>query len=154
VSPWSPFHFRLERVRALRERSEDLAKEEFAASLTLRMRGEALLRSVCEELEGAHATERALVTGDGMDGATLASLQAYRERVERRREAAAIDLERAEEELAARRDALVSASRERQVLERLKDRRRADHERERNRLEGVVLDEIATNRHNRRMGAR
>ncbi len=37
------FTFRLERVRELRERAEERAREELARELQLRMRGEALL---------------------------------------------------------------------------------------------------------------
>ena len=38
------FTFRLERVRSLRERAEEAAREVLARELTLRIRGEAILR--------------------------------------------------------------------------------------------------------------
>src|SRR5215211_5590295 len=44
-----PFTFRLERVRALRERAEEQAKEEYAASLAHRLDGVALLRAAAAE---------------------------------------------------------------------------------------------------------
>jgi flagellar FliJ protein len=50
---------------------------------------------------------------------------------------------------AARRDALTAAARERQVLERLKERRRQDHRREAERQQGAALDELALGVHRR-----
>jgi flagellar biosynthesis chaperone FliJ len=43
----------------------------------------------------------------------------------------------------------VAASRDRQVLERLKERRRADHRRESERVEAGLLDEMAITTHRR-----
>ncbi len=48
-----PFQFRLERVRALRERVEEQAREELASSLSVRMKGEAMLRAAADEVERA-----------------------------------------------------------------------------------------------------
>lgn len=143
-----PFKFSLERVRALRERSEDLAREELAASLSHRLRGEALLRAACETVERARAEQR--VTGAQLTGGDLVAMQLYLERTEREREAASLDLHRREAEVEARRRALANAARERQVLERLKERRRADHKLTMSRLEGAALDEMALSVHRRR----
>ncbi len=84
-----------------------------------------------------------------MDPRDLLAHQAYLERVEQAREASALDLDRHDAEVDARRDALREAARERQALERLKERRRADHARAEMRAEGVVLDEIALVQHRR-----
>src|ERR671931_373945 len=101
-----PFRFRLERVRALRERAEEQAREELAATLSLRLRGQAI-------------------------------------------DSAALDLHRADAEVDARRDALARAARERSVLERLKERRRAAHAADAARAETAELDELAITRHRR-----
>src|SRR3954463_7042137 len=53
-----PFNFRLERVRALRESFEDQAREELAASLSVRLKGEAMLRAASERHETAQHTRR------------------------------------------------------------------------------------------------
>ena len=53
------------------------------------------------------------------------------------------DLHRHEHHLDLRRHELTEAARERQALERLKENRRADHNRELARREAVDLDEIA-----------
>jgi flagellar export protein FliJ len=146
-----PFQFRLERVRALRERAEDHAREELASSLATRMNGEAMLRAAADEVSGAQDARRRGANA-ALSGAELLALQAYLERTERQRESAALELDRRDAEVDARRAALTVRSQERQVLERLKDRRRADHNREMERREGALLDEMAIVAH-RRMGA-
>ena len=146
-----PFQFRLERVRALRERAEEQAREDLASSLAVRMKGEAMLQAAADEVTGAHDARRA-TSNANLSGAELLALQAYLERAERQRESAALELDRRDAEVDARRVALTQRSQERQVLERLKDRRRADHNREMERREGALLDEMALTAH-RRMGA-
>jgi flagellar FliJ protein len=143
------FNFRLERVRALRERSEDRAKEELADSLRDQARGEALLRAAAAQVDGAREATRGTATAGPVSGVDLLAAQAYLERTERERVAAELDLSRREAEVAARRAALQTASRERRVLERLKDRRRAEHERELARVEGQMTDELALAMHRR-----
>jgi flagellar FliJ protein len=147
-----PFKFRLERVRELREHAEDQAREELASSLAIRMKGEAMLRAAAENLDDAHKVRRQSSITD-LSGADLLALQAYTERTERARESAALELDRRSAEVDARRQALTVRSQERQVLERLKDRRAADHRREAERREGVLLDEIAINAHRRQEAA-
>jgi flagellar FliJ protein len=146
------FHFRLERVRALRERAEEHAREELASSLAVRMKGEAMLRAAADSVDGAQQIRRQSSTA-ALSGAELLALQAYLERAERAHESAALELDRRDAEVDARRAALTVRAQERQVLERLKDRRRADHDREHDRREGALLDEMALTAH-RRLGAR
>jgi flagellar FliJ protein len=143
-----PFNFRLERVRALRESFEDQAKEELAASLSTRLKGEAMLRAASESFSSAQATRRQTAVLE-MSGQDLLAAQAYVERTARARQAAELELDRREAEVDARRTALVAAARDRQVLERLKERRKADHRRESDRVEGVLLDEMAIVSHRR-----
>jgi flagellar FliJ protein len=137
-----PFTFKLERVRALRERKEELAKEELAASLALRLRGEAMLQAAAENVEQARGLQRA-AAGAPMSAPDLQAAQRYLERTEREREHASLNLDRQDAEVDARRSALQSAAREREVLERLKQRRQAEYRREAGRREGVLLDEMA-----------
>ena len=143
-----PFTFKLERVRALRERKEELAKEELAASLALRMRGEAMLRAAADNLEQARGLQRSAASA-AMTAAELQAAQAYLERTERERESASLDLDRQDAEVEGRRMALQNAAREREVLERLKERRRGEHVREAGRREGALLDEMAITIHRR-----
>src|SRR5215212_4217001 len=124
-----PFQFRLVRVRELRAHAEDQAREELASSLAVRMKGEAMLRAAADDVGAAHDARRQSSVAD-LSGGELLALQAYLERTERQRESAALELDRRDAEVDARRQALTVRSQERQVLERLKDRRRDDHRRE------------------------
>jgi len=143
-----PFNFRLERVRALRERFEDQAREELAASLSVRLKGEAMLRAATQNYKLAQETRRQSA-GHELSGQDLLASQAYMERTSRLRQAAELELDRRDAEVDARRTALVAASRDRQVLERLKERRLADHRRESDRVEAGLLDEMAIATHRR-----
>jgi flagellar FliJ protein len=138
------FRFRLERVRELREHREELAKQALAVSLADHFRAESELRAAQERIANAHAAQlgAAQATSNVTD---LLAHQAYIERAESDRRATEHDLECREVEVADRRDALRHASRDRQALERLKERRRAEHALEEARIEGLNLDEIAIN---------
>jgi flagellar FliJ protein len=143
-----PFNFRLERVRALRESFEDQAREELAASLSVRLKGEAMLRAASERHATAQDTRRQTAALE-LSGQDLLAVQAYMDRTSRARQAAELELDRRDAEVDARRTALLAAARERQVLERLKERRRKDHKRESERVEGALLDEMAISSHRR-----
>jgi flagellar export protein FliJ len=143
------FRFRLERVRALRERREDVAKEELAGAM--------VAHRLSEENEQAAADHVAQAQTEQRNGATaptsateLLARQAYLERSEQTHLATRRDLHRHELELNHRREALTLAAIDRQALERLKENRRADHEREAARREGLMLDEMAINGFRRR----
>lgn len=145
------FTFRLERVRVLRERAEDHAKEELASSLAVRLRGQGMLRAASDELEAARAHRRGATECGAASGEELLATQAYLEKTALRREAVALDLDRRDAEVDARRAALEHAARERQVLERLKERRRTEHAAHVARLEGAALDELALTMHRQRV---
>jgi flagellar export protein FliJ len=143
------FTFRLERVKSLREQAEDHAREQLARELALRMRAESLLREAAAAATTARETGRETVNASGASGADLIAAQHFIERAERQRREAALDLDRQESEVAARRDALAEASREREVISRLESRQRAAHQREQARQEQIDLDEIALGVHRR-----
>lgn len=145
------FVFSLERVREVRAHEEDMAREAFAASLSLRARGVALLADA--QARAAAAREQAVAETTPRSGAALISAQAWLERVQRSQEQAALELDRRSAELEQRRVALTSAGQRRQVLERLKDRKRQAHHAETNRREAVALDEIAMTGHVRRLAS-
>jgi flagellar FliJ protein len=145
------FAFSLERVREVRAHEEDVAREAFAASLSLRARGVAMLADAQER--AAAAREQAMAEDGPRSGADLIAAQAWMERVERSREHAAQELDRHSAEVEARRAALTSAGQRRQVLDRLKERKREAHRRESARREAIVLDEIAQTGHARKVAS-
>jgi flagellar FliJ protein len=145
------FRFRLERVRAVRERRERLAQQELAQSISRLASSEAELRSADSSVEQARAEQRDAVAAPRMLGGTeLLARQAFLERVEAERRVRELELERSEAEVDERSATLTTAATEHQMLERLRERRRGEHDREVARVEGNLLDEIATARHARR----
>ncbi|HTE60746.1 MAG TPA: hypothetical protein VK631_10385 [Solirubrobacteraceae bacterium] len=147
------FTFRLERVRSLRERAEEAAREELARELSHRVRGEALLRQATTAVSAARDTGRDTVLKSGASGADLLAVQAWMERAELRRLDAVAHLDQRDAEVARTRAALTEAARDREVIERLKRKRRADHDAEVLRRAQIVLDEVALNVHRRRAAA-
>ena len=142
------FTFRLERVKSLRERAEERAQEDLANELRLRMRGEAMLLAATNAASDAVQTARR-VTFAGASAGDLIAAQAYIERAQRDRHAAALDLDRRDAEVAARREVLQGAARDRKVMDKLEERQRADHDREWARRAQSDLDEIALGVHRR-----
>jgi flagellar FliJ protein len=148
-----PFTFRLERIRSVRERAEEQAREDLAASLALRLKGEGMLRAAEAELAAAKQTRLSTGTGQAASGLDLVAAQAYVEQAERRRQARMLDLDRCDVEVETRRAALIQAATDRQALERLKERKRAEHAVESERIAGIALDEMSLNMHRRRVAA-
>jgi flagellar export protein FliJ len=153
VSTAPSFRFRLERVRALRQRKESLARAELAHAISQRTGSEDRLRRVEERLQRVFTDQR-LATGGGASATTVSASellahQAFVEHVEAQRTMGMRELERHEADVAHCDTQLGCAAREHEILERLKDRKRAEHEREAGRRESEQLDEIALERFRR-----
>jgi len=143
------FTFRLERVRELRERAEEHAREELARKLQLRMRGEAMLLQATQTVTDARDTGFGALRRFGASGADMLAAQAYLERAERDRREAALDLDRQDAEVRARRRALTAAARDRRAIGKLEERQRAAHDREIACRAQIDLDEVALGVHRR-----
>ena len=138
------YRFRLERVRALRERREEQAKQEFGVALQARERCRDEVARIAERIRSARAAQLDAAADD------LGAHQSYLERLERAHEVALQELARHELELGERRIALTKASQDLEALERLKEKGLDDHNREVARVEQLMLDEIAGNGYWRR----
>jgi flagellar export protein FliJ len=146
----SGFRFRLERVRMVRERSENAAKQELARAIAHRTRGEQDLRTAEEHVAHAQAQQRGAADGAASISATeLIGRQAYLERVEAQRAASEHELRQRDSEVVERDAALASAAVEHEMLNRLRQRHLGEHTREQDRKERGMLDEIATQRFGR-----
>ena len=139
------FRFRLERVRAVRERKEKLAQQELARSISRMSSSQAELQSAEAQLKSAQEEQRTSPQ-DTLGAVELQGRQAFLERVEARRSYQARDLERSEADVAASNAALTRAAGEHEMLNRLRERRRLEHQREADLREGKVLDEMAATR--------
>jgi flagellar export protein FliJ len=138
------YRFRLERVRALRERREEEAQMELAGAMMRRRR--------CQE-EVVLAAERISSARQGQSraqGNELRDYQAYLERMEQSHRLLLEELARHEKEVADRRASLTARSQDRQALEKLKEKGLDAHNREVARVEQITLDEIAGNGYWRR----
>jgi flagellar export protein FliJ len=144
------FRFRLERVRVVRERKEKLAQRELADALTRRSSKVAELRTADANLEHARDEQRIVAAGArAISAADLQARQAFLERVEAQRRAHARELEQREADVVARDAELATAASEHEMLNRLRDRHRGEHDREAERRERNTLDEIAVTRFRR-----
>jgi flagellar protein FliJ len=138
------YRFRLERVRALRERREEQAKQEFGVALQLRERAKDEIARAQDRIAAARGAQLHAAGDD------LRAHQSYLERMEHAHRLAVEELGRCEQALTERRVALTKASQDREALERLKEKGLADHNREAARVEQITLDEIAGNGYWRR----
>ena len=145
----SPFRFRLERVRELRERKEDEAKRALADAMAEHFRAEERLREAELQIEGARAAQLDATVGP-RSGIDLLARQAYLERSESARAVSRQVVNRSEALVETQREELTQAARDRQALERLKARREAEFVREAARIESNLLDEIAITNFRRR----
>jgi flagellar export protein FliJ len=144
------FRFRLERVRAVRERKEQLAQEQLARSLSRLSDSQAGVRDADADLQRALDEQRRIAGAGGpVCGDELLARQAFVERVEQQRQRSELELERSEADVADRNAELVRAASEHEMLIRLRERRRGEHEREQARQESNANDEIAAIRFGR-----
>lgn len=147
-----PFRFRLERVHDIRRQAERGAQEELAGALGRQATEERSLGQVDATIEAARERFRDVASGTGtaQPGDDLAATNAYLERLAGRRAVAVRDLNVSLGEVDSKRSSLELAARDRQALDRLRDRRRAEHDREMSRAEGAHNDELALAGHRRR----
>jgi flagellar FliJ protein len=132
---------------------EDQAREDFAASLAVRIKGEGMLRAAEAGLAAAHEHTRSTGSHKVLSATDLMAAQQWIEAAERQRQARELDVDRADIEVESRRHALQQASQDRQALEKIKAKRRREHEVEANRVAAVALDEMALNVHRRAKAA-
>jgi flagellar protein FliJ len=136
------FKFGLERVRELRVDAEDRAKQDLASSLADRIRQQAEVRAADDRLLSSLQLGRDDVALQ-LSGTMLQARQAWTERLERSRVDAQRALDGADAVVAQRRTAVAEAGRAREALDRLRDKRLAEHKAAAARAEDAVIDEIA-----------
>ena len=142
------FTFPLERVRTLRERAEERAREALSAELRNQAEGEALLQAATDAVGAARDHGRA-VPGGRVSVVDFRTAQNFLETTERRRAEASIELARREAEVSVKRQELAVAARDRQAIDKLKERRKAEHDAEWARRSQNTLDELALAVHRR-----
>ena len=142
----TPFTFKLEPIRALREQAERQAQEALARELRRQRDRETELDAATRRVDNARGSGE-LQRGAEVSGHDLRAFQAYVERVERERDAAKDGVATQAIEVDAGRSRLARASIEHETLVRLKARRRSEHDRAAARAQTARLDEVAIARH-------
>ena len=144
------FTFRLERVRDIRERAEEQAREALTQEIRHRDEGQTLFDAARAEVRKACDLNRAAVAGGQLTSAVnLLAIQSYVERTEQLRSSAELELSRREAEVQAKREHLAAAARDRQAIDKLKERQLAEHNAEWARKSQNTLDELALAVHRR-----
>ena len=144
------FTFRLERVRTLRERAEEQAREALTHEIRHRDEGRMLLDEARANVRAACDMNRNTMAGGGLKSAVnLRAIQTYVERAEQLQSTAAIELSRREAEVQAKRAHLATAARDRQAIDKLKERQLAEHNAQWARKNQNTLDELALAVHRR-----
>jgi flagellar FliJ protein len=144
------FRFRLERVRAVRERAETLAKQDLAQAISRRSSTEEELKATEADIAQAHVEQRSVAATSGpISAGELQVRQSFLERIEAQRNGHARELAQREAEVAESDAKLTAAASEHEMLNRLRDRHRGEHDREAARVERNSLDEIASSRFGR-----
>jgi flagellar FliJ protein len=147
------FTFRLERVRNLRQGVEDRAKEELSNELRHRAEGERLLAAAVDAMHAAADGGRSAHSSGVTQAVNLVAHQVYLEHTERLRSEAALELHRRNTEVGIKREILANAARDRQAIDKLKERRKAEHDAEWARKSQNTLDELALAVHRRGVAA-
>ncbi len=144
------FHFRLESLLHLRAALEKDAER----SLARAVQEEHLLERAIEAIASARTAafeSRRSEAGRYVDVQGWRDVERHLVSLERKELQAQTDLELARERTEACREALRNAHRDRLSLERLKERRKLEHDQDQNRLEAAQLDELAVMRYRRRL---
>lgn len=133
----------------MRERKEKLAQRELANAISRHSSSVTELRTADARLEHAREQQRSVVEETAVSATDMLARQTFLERVEAQRRLRARELEQRETELAQRDAELATAASEHEMLIRLRERHRGEHEREAARVEQGALDEIAVTRFGR-----
>lgn len=141
------FRFKLEPVRSLREQAETSAKEALARELAAQRDCDEALAQASERLDEAR---RAAASHDGVvEAAKLRSLEVFVERRELEQAIAGANAATQAERVEAGRRQLTQASQDRQVIEKLKERRKRRHEELATRAEEKLLEDVGLSVHRR-----
>lgn len=139
------YQFQLETLRKLRLREVDARSVKLAEAF----RAEQILLERCaevkEEINALREQQQAIVVSNSPDVAQLLESQRYQASLETQRQTMIDQAATLQEEIERRRLALVEADREVRVLDKLDNRRFAEHRLAAQRAEAKVLDEVGTN---------
>jgi flagellar FliJ protein len=136
------FHFRLQVVLTLREEAEQAARQLCARTLLALAQANARLLSAEAAIDANDQRRRARLAA-GMRVQELEQSRLYGVLLEERRVQVARDAARAHQHVEEARRKLVLAARQRETIERLRDRQRRLHDYQAARAEQKLLDDLS-----------
>jgi flagellar export protein FliJ len=140
-----PFHFTLESVRTLRQRQEQDAMDQYARMLLARRQAVDRLEAVQQKLNAGWQELRQLLAR-GCEAANAARMHEYHRSLEKRRDDLITALGVAECRVNVALQAMLTARREREIVDKFFDKQKARHQREQVRVEQKFLDDLAGRR--------
>jgi len=146
------FAFALENVLKYRRQLETVRRRAFSKAAEVFREREEQLRALAAELTEYRNRLARMGTGK-ISVRQLALYRSYMTYVESQIEQAVVWLQEAGRDLEARRQQLVTASKDRRVLDKVKEHKKADYDYEANRQETKDLDEVGATRYTPRDAA-
>jgi flagellar export protein FliJ len=139
------FHFTLESVRTLRQRQEQDAMDQYARTLLARRQAVDRLEAVQQKLKAGWQELRQLLAR-GCEASNAARMHEYHRSLEKRRDDLITALGVAERRVNVALQAMLTARREREIVDKFFDKQKARHQREQVRVEQKFLDDLAGRR--------
>jgi flagellar FliJ protein len=140
------FRFRLETLQRLREMNRDELRVRLAEAIQAEQIVGEQRRELLREAAALAVARREQFAAGSPDIARVLNAQRYQLMLEAQEQALAEQAQRLAEEIEVRRLAVVEADRQVRVLDKLRERRAAQHAAAQNAADAKRLDEIATTR--------
>jgi flagellar export protein FliJ len=141
------FKFTLEAVRALRQRQEQKALEQYAQMLSARQQAIARLETVNQELNAVWRELRGKFE-HGCAAAEAAQANDFQQSLIRRRDECAVALGTAERRVNAALQQMLAARQQREMVDKFFEKQKSAHQRDQLRNEQKLLDDLAGRRAN------
>lgn len=138
------FDFKLERLKDLKENFQDLARIELGKKIQERIKVEEEIKLMNSEIEISSRNFKSEIH-DSIPIAKLTSLIEYRESLNEKIDNLYLELKKREIEEEIARNDYIEAKKEKDVLEKLKDKRYEEYKIQEKRLDIKELDEVARN---------
>lgn len=142
------FKFRLQRVLDAKQSVEDQRKRELGVAQQVLAAEEKTLAQLHAELEEVRKAERKLMQG-GVKAGELMVQHRWKRELGVKLESQAKKVRKASEEIEVARERLVEASKDKKVLEKLKEKRLEEHNKEVQNQQQNLLDDIGARRNGR-----
>lgn len=138
------FDFKLERLKDLKENFQDLARIELGKKIQERIKVEEEIKVMNSEIEIISRKFKSEIH-DSIPIAKLTSLIEYRKSLNEKLDNLYLELKKREIEEEIARNDYIEAKKEKDVLEKLKDKRYEEYKIQEKRLDIKELDEVARN---------